>query len=307
MTVAMQQSLDYLSSKGALESLSRDLYWPKWDSPWWHILLLHEMGQVKRVPAIAIEALVGGLANFPCHIFPVQEGDFPDHLNPYSDSQCHCSLGNIYQALVAWGVDMDREVPWARPWFLRYQMPDGGYNCDNDAYRVTDECPSSMVATIAMMEAVLYATPREFTQAEEQMLDRAAHFLLERQLTLGSPTRHNCEEQTQAKAWTQLTFPRFYFYDVLRGLAALGEWSQRRGKPLPLNKISHVLKSLQKQPRHATRQAYTGQRTLVPSTAKTWQRKPATSFALLEEVSQFGSANPYLEQQWQTVLKNLPK
>jgi hypothetical protein len=39
----VQQSVDYLASCKALESIEADPYWPKWDSPWWQMLLLHEM------------------------------------------------------------------------------------------------------------------------------------------------------------------------------------------------------------------------------------------------------------------------
>ena len=58
------------------------------------------------------------------------------------------------QIIAACGVEVDRALPWARPWFVRYQMSDGGLNCDSDAYLVTDECPSSMVGT-----CLLYTSP----------------------------------------------------------------------------------------------------------------------------------------------------
>ena len=34
--------------------------------------------------------------------------------------------------------------------------------------------------------------------------------------------------------WQQACFPRFYFYDVLRGLAALARWAEKSGRALPL-------------------------------------------------------------------------
>jgi hypothetical protein len=46
----IQASVDYLYSDLALKTVDTDAYWPKWNAPWWHILLLHEMGEVKRVP-----------------------------------------------------------------------------------------------------------------------------------------------------------------------------------------------------------------------------------------------------------------
>ena len=59
------------------------------------------------------------------------------------------------QVLAACGVDVERALPWVKPWFVRYQMADGGLNCDETAYPSTDECPSSMVGTVAPFEAML--------------------------------------------------------------------------------------------------------------------------------------------------------
>lgn len=39
--VEIQSSVTYLSSDLALKTLDADAYWPKWNSPWWHMLLLH--------------------------------------------------------------------------------------------------------------------------------------------------------------------------------------------------------------------------------------------------------------------------
>ena len=41
---AIEHSVAYLDSPQAREALAVDAYWPKWDSPWWHMLLLDEMG-----------------------------------------------------------------------------------------------------------------------------------------------------------------------------------------------------------------------------------------------------------------------
>ena len=41
----VELSIAYLASPDALASLEADTYWPKWDSPWWHMVLLRERGQ----------------------------------------------------------------------------------------------------------------------------------------------------------------------------------------------------------------------------------------------------------------------
>jgi hypothetical protein len=57
-------------------------------------------------------------------------------------------------------------------------MRDGGLNCDETAYLVEDECPSSMVGTVAGFEAMLRRGPGDF-------VDRAAGFLVGRRLVRG--------------------------------------------------------------------------------------------------------------------------
>lgn len=301
MSSALGASLDYLNSPAALESLRADLYWPKWHSPWWHALLLYEMGEVALIPAPIIEALVAGLRDFPCKIFPLDEGDLAPGLDPFSQTQCHCALGNIYQVLAAWGVEMERELPWIRAWFLRYQMADGGMNCDNAAYRVQDECPSSMVGTIAPFEAVLLHTSRPWTSEELEFLKRGADFLMSRRLVLGSSSRHNAEERESARQWPRLCFPRFYFYDILRGLSALAIWAERSGEKLPASVIQEALSLLGEGPELGVqRQAHGGRLTRLSD----GQRAPATSFPLLEEVSAPGPS-PYLTRQWQDTRRRL--
>jgi len=148
-------SIAYLGSDEARRSLALDPYWPKWHSPWWHMLLLEELGEARAIPSSTVAALIASMDS-QLHFFPVR----PEEL-PGADPEleififCHCALGNIARLLTACGVELERSLPWVRPWFRRYQMADGGLNCDGSAYLATGECPSSMVATIAPLEALL--------------------------------------------------------------------------------------------------------------------------------------------------------
>lgn len=292
------RSLDYLNSSGAQESLRCDLYWPKWDSPWWHCLCLHEMGLSGEIPARVLDAIVKGLVDFPLQTFPIQPQDLPAGLDPRRQTQCHCALGNIYQLLCAAGVEVDRCIPWIRPWFLRYQMEDGGLNCDNSAYLVEGQSPSSMVGTIAAFEAVVRFTWRPFTSQEAAWVERAAQFLLDRRLVLGSSTEHNREEREQAQVWGQLCFPRFYFYDVLRGCEALHDWSLRCQRQLP-EWFFPLVRSLQPTPQ---RRPWQGARTLVVGSDQNWHGENATSFPLLEAVSRLDRPSPFLEARWRRIV-----
>lgn len=299
-------STEYLASQNAIDSLAADPYWPKWNSPWWHMLLLHEMGHAPLIPVAAVGALVEAMRAYPVKIFPVHPGELPADVDPHRGYPCHCQLGNVYQVLSACGTDVDRELPWIRPWFLRYQMADGGLTCDNDAYLVNDECPSSMVGTIAAFEAILYCTGRPWTHEERAFLDAGARFLIGRELVHGSSTRHNSAERESAKQWSLLCFPRFYFYDVLRGLSALVAWAEKTSSQLPSAAVAEVVERLSASFPDGTarvgRQPHVWTGTILRSDAGEWIKlrpaPPASMFSLLAATSAVGTVSPQLTRQW---------
>lgn len=107
-------------------------------------------------------------------------------------------------------------------------MPDGGLSCDDGAY-LANPPASSMVGTIAPLGSMLLcATRRPLTEREAKFLDAGAQCLLERKLTLGCRAPHNHEEQGDEQDWLAPSFPRFYFYDVLRGLVFVLRWAEVR-------------------------------------------------------------------------------
>ena len=150
-----------------------------------------------------------------------------------------------------------------------------------------------------------------WSNEEVSFLDRCAHFLLERKLMLGSPTKHNAEERTAAPTWMQPCFPRFYFYDVLRGLNALLFWAEQTGKSLPRESIQPVVDHLQQSyPDGAVRierAGFAGRTTFQQSSTGGWSaaRRPAKPFPLLTAVSQVGEISPYLSWQWQATKHRL--
>lgn len=292
----LDASIAYLDSEDAVASIAEDSYWPKWDGPWWHMVLLFELGEARRIPERAVRAMVASLDALPLHIFPIHPDDVPPGLHPARHASCHCALGSIDQVLAACGVDVDVELPWIRPWFERYQMRDGGLNCDEAAYLVEGECPSSMVGTIAPFEAMLRRGPSD-------VLDRAAHFLIERQLVRGSDTRHNAAERDAATAWIAPCFPRFYYYDVLRGATALVRWATAFRRELPLRAIEAAVTHLATIASNGVvrigRQAYAGLGTWRRDTEGTWRRVPlATTFLFLDAVSELGAASARLTAEW---------
>lgn len=300
---AVEKSVRYLASSEASRVLAADAYWPKWHAPWWHMLLLHEMGQTALIPESIVDQYVSKLNDMPLKIFPIQADDMPPDVDPYRGSSCHCQLGNAYQVLAARGVDVDGSLPWIRPWFLKYQMADGGLNCDNDAYLVKDECPSSMVGTIAAFEAILLYTSRPWTEEEVGFLDRGAQFLIHRELRLGSTSKQNAAERVSAESWLRLCFPRFYLYDVLRGLNALLLWSEKTRRPVPAEAMRLVVDELSRSNQDGEvrigRRSFEGQTTIAQSPAGEWlRRQKAITFPLLDAVSVIGEVSPFLSKQW---------
>ena len=61
----IEGSVRYLGSDDAARSVEADTYWPKWDSPWWHMLLLYELGEARRIPARIVTVMVDGMNALP--------------------------------------------------------------------------------------------------------------------------------------------------------------------------------------------------------------------------------------------------
>jgi hypothetical protein len=298
--VDITESVQYLGSDAAVRSLERDAYWPKWDSPWWHMLLLWELGEARQIPLRAVRAMVAALDALPVKTFPIDPSELPAGNDPWRQVQCHCALGSMYQVLTTCGVDVDRELPWMSiAWFARYQMADGGLSCDNDAYLVADECPSSMVGTVAPLEAMLHGA---LVDERATFVDRAAAFLVARELVRGSSSAHNAEERARESEWRRPCFPRFYLYDVLRGLHVLSRWAVLRGRSLPAAAIESAVETLLAVAGDGVvrveRRAHDGIGTRVFVDGG-WQRESvASSFALLDATSVIGAPSVALTRQW---------
>jgi hypothetical protein len=120
----------------------------------------------------------------------------------------------------------------------------------------------------------------------------------------GSDTAHNAAERASAPDWLNLCFPRFYFYDVLRGLHALLAWSEVSKTAVPRAAVATVFQHLES--RHADgvarieRQAFAGAGTIAQLADGCWnhERIPATHFPLLDAVSVVGDVSPHLSRQW---------
>ena len=228
-----------LAKESSLEQLAADPYWPKWNTPWWKMLLLYEMGAAQSIPQAAIEALCASVEKTHLDFFPLVEEELPKGIDPYRNIVCHCALGCLYQMLHFASANVDELFPWMRPWFIKYQLADGGLNCDEEVY--TRETPrSSFLSTVPCLEAILYTRQSsELTKEEISFLDKGAQYLLKRELCCS--ISKGC---LISKQWLKATFPRYYFYDVLRGLRFIAQWSQKLQRVVPEESVSRAINGL---------------------------------------------------------------
>lgn len=238
---ALQKSIDYLSSESAIESMTVDPYWPKWNSPWWHMRLMQELGFAAKIPKVAIEKIIEMLQCHYLPTFPFEDSQLPEGVDPYRHIICHCAVGSIYQVLYFAGVDIDQRLPWMRSWILKYQLPDGGLNCDEQAY-LKEPPKSSIVSTINCLEAILFCSNNNFSPQEVVFLQRGVDYLLRHGLF-----RRTSDSQIINSEWLEIKFPRYYEYDYFRGYYFLTRWSKYSGTPIPQKLKCEVEKLLSTQ------------------------------------------------------------
>jgi hypothetical protein len=264
----------------------------KWDGLWWHMAALYEMGEVKQIPksAIAKAKYILEAQTWPIFIKSAEDHPTTEIDNMKMDC-CHCELAVFYMILMDYGSDLDKELPWIREWFLNHQLSDGGLNCEPDAY--THSNKSSIISTLPPLEAILWYTNRDFTEKEAFFLDEGARYLIEHRLV--------CSKQTGEiidKEWLKPCFPRFFEYDILRGMSFLVEWSRRRNKPLPTDLLRKGVQQLES---HVEASGIRIGRQIFDPKGP-WG---GHTFALLEAVSEIGHVSPFLTKQFNRIRSQL--
>ena len=299
MQTELKNSIEYLSSPEALASIQRDPYWPKWDTPWWHMLLMHELGESDQIPQLAIDKMISVIQSHYLKTFPLTIEEIPEGTDPRRQIACHCALGSIYQVLFARDPHIDQKLPWIRPWFLKYQMGDGGLNCDEAAYTKSPS-KSSIVSTLPCLEAIFFCRNGDLNSAEHDFVNKGAHYLLRQKLF-----RKLSNGEVIDKNWLEIRFPRFYEYDFLRGYFFLAKWSQYSGFEIPseLKKEVHSLASMQIQDGQVILKRYhiVDSYSYNPSPDNSWASGKANEFALMKKVSQAGLPNAALTKQWNSI------
>src|SRR5262249_6864375 len=141
----------------------------------------------------------------------------------------------------------------------------------------------------------------------EAFLDRAAGFLVARELRLGSPSAHNAVERTTAAIWRNACFPRFYFYDLLRGLSALVRWAERGDRRIPAAAVAGVVDHLVASfPDGVVRLQRHGHASCpMTRVLDSGERRPTTSFPLLDAASALGKASAVVTRQFAAARRGL--
>ncbi len=291
MDEAIESAIEVISSKCAF-SVPDQGSRRKWDGPWWQLAILCEMGEVERIPRSAVDNALEQLKHGAWQKFVITAHDAPQtEADKGKLDLCHCELGVFYMTLSACGRDTDTEMPWIRRWFLKHQLSDGGLNCEPKAYLKSGK--SSIVSSLPPLEAVLYFTDRDYTDAEKRFLDNGARYLIEHKLVCSKEDGSVVNQE-----WLKPLFPRFFEYDILRGLYYLTEWSRRRGKPLPKDVIEEGIERLKRFTR--------GQRIVIGRKVNDrngeWN---GPAFPLMESVSRVGQESPHLTKQLGSVLNAL--
>ncbi len=301
----IQKSVDYLNSELAMASIESDPYWPKWDSPWWHMSLLFEMGLSSLIPDLIVEKMIDKMNTQYLRFFPLDESELPHHINPYTQIACHCQLGNMYQILRSKRKDIDQRMPWVRPWFLKYQLPDGGLNCDERAY--TNSHKSSIESSLPVFEALMVCAEQDVLSQEEiAFLQKAAGYLISHRLV------HKTSGQLMDENFLKLQFPRFYSYDILRGLSLLVRWHAYGPKGSISDGLEEVITYGLEQVSNklVNGMLYTERTELVdattwnPNDEGQWDKvEPVSIFPLLKQVTGVGQPSKYLSFEFEALKK----
>ena len=291
-----------LASEHSLQSIHRDPYWPKWDSPWWKMVLLMEMGEVSRVPHETARLMLQKINSQFLHIFPLVEEELPEGCDPYRDIICHCALGTIMKLFIKMGFDINKEWDWVFPWFEKYQLPDGGYNCDEAVY--TKEAPrSSFLSTLPMLEALLEYGESEkgkLTPVQLDILKKGADYLIKRKL-FRSVSK---DMKVISPSWLEPVFPRFYDYDILRGLSFLTRWAVFTKSKILFESIEEVVSILTGRcDSHGNltpgSRDFSTEGTLEPKNDGKWEFvKKASQFPLLQTTSSKEVSSYFLTEEW---------
>ena len=104
--------------------------------------------------------------------------------------------------------------------------------------------------------------------------------------------------------------PRFYHYDVVRGLGELVRWAEASERAIPRNAVApvidHLIATFPDGMIRIRRRSFERATTRLRTADGTWIRsQPTSSFPLLEATSVIGAACPYSTREWSAARRGL--
>ncbi len=196
-----------------------DVYWPKWKATVWALILLAEMGFDGKLPVVR-----RGCEYF-LRVMDGQDRSWPPPDSSENDAQGQwpawrsvwepCVTGNMARTLIMLGFGEDRRVREMLEWLVRYQLSDGGWNCESGPWG-KNVFHSSFMSTIEPLWAFSALPSQKWPKGGREAVERGCEFMLMHRLYKSDKTGRVIHEW-----WTKLHFPLFYFYDILHGLRVL--------------------------------------------------------------------------------------
>ncbi len=126
-----------------------------------------------------------------------------------------CVTGNMARTLTVFGFWEDPRVREMFDWLVRYQLPDGGWNCEPGPWG-KEVNHSSFMSTVEPLWAFSALDPQRWPKGGREAVERGCEFMLMHRLYKSDRTGKVIDDE-----WTKLHFPLFYFYDILHGLRVL--------------------------------------------------------------------------------------
>lgn len=183
----------------------KNLYFPRYTSTNWMLLVLSDLGLTRQNPRIARACKLW------MKRFGMKDGGFNDE--PRDKVGHLCLTGNTVRALVKFGYADDQRVRRGFEWLVKNQTELGGWDCFLGKGNLDSWEPMSAFAVYPQ---------QKWTKSMKLAVQKGAEFYLERELH---------REGKHYAPWYRFHYPVHYYYDLLVGLefmTALGYSSDKR-------------------------------------------------------------------------------